>query len=54
MYKTKQIDMVTYSIIMDKLEHLSTRLYDESIDTVNASYELDEIIEEIKNNIIGE
>lgn len=54
MYKTKQIDIVTYSIILDKLEQLSTRLYDETIDTVNASFELDKIIEEIQTNTIGE
>lgn len=53
MYKTKHIDIVTYSIIMDKLEQLSTKLYDETIDTVNASYELDALIEEIENNTIG-
>ena len=54
MYKTKKIDIVTYSIILDKLEQLSTMLYDENIDTVNASFKLDEIIEEIKTNTIGE
>ena len=54
MYKTKQIDIVTYSIILDKLEQLSTRLYDETIDTVNASFELDKIIEEIQTNTIGD
>ena len=54
MYKTKQIDIVTYSIILDKLEQLSTRLYDETIDTVNASFELDKIIEEIQKNTIGD
>lgn len=51
MYK---IDKITYSILMDKLDHLSTRLYDETIDTVEASYELDAIMEEIENNMIGE
>ena len=51
MYK---IDKITYSILMDKLNHLSTSLFFETIDTVNASYELDALIEEIKNNTIGE
>lgn len=50
MYKVKQIDIVTYSIIMDKLEALSIQLYDENIDTVNASFELDKLIEELQAN----
>lgn len=54
MYKTKQIDIISYSIILDKLEQLSKQLYDETIDTVNASFELDKIIEEIQTNTIGE
>lgn len=48
MYKTKQIDIVSYSIILDKLEDLSRSLYDETIDPVNASFELDKISDEIK------
>lgn len=51
MYKLKQIDIVTYSIILDKLDDLSKMLYDENIDPVEASSQLDKICEELKNNM---
>lgn len=54
MYKLKQIDVVTYSIIMDKLEQLSKNLYDEKLNPVDASFELDAIIEEIKTNTFNQ
>lgn len=54
MYKLKQIDIVTYSIIMDKLEQLSKNLYDEKLNPVDASFELDAIIEEIQTNTFNQ
>lgn len=51
MYKLKQIDVITYSIILDKLDDLSKMLYNENINPVEASFQLDKIIEELKNNM---
>jgi hypothetical protein len=54
MIKNKQIDAHTYAIIIEKLESLSTALYNEYINKVDASFKLDEIIEELDFNIFEE
>ena len=54
MIKNKQIDPHTYAIIIEKLESLSTVLYNECITKVDASFKLDEIIEELDFNIFEE
>lgn len=49
-----KIEEVTLKIILDKFEKLHNSLYDETIDTVSASFELAKIVEELENNAIYE
>ena len=41
------MDKVSLSIIIDKLNEISTRLYDEEIDRVDASFLIDEVIDDL-------
>lgn len=45
------MDKVTLAIIRDKLYNLSGRMYDCVINSVDASYELDYIIDEIDEEL---
>lgn len=50
--KLLTIDYITFKTIFENMEKLSTQLYDETIDQVNASFELDKLLEELQNNMI--
>lgn len=39
------MDEIEINILIDKIENLSSRLYDEEISTIAASYEVDEILD---------
>lgn len=41
------MDKVSLSIIIDKLNKISARLYDEEIDRVDASFLIDEVIDDL-------
>lgn len=42
------MDKVSLLILIDKLKSISLRLYDEDIDGIDGSYELDEIIDDLE------
>lgn len=43
------MDKVSLSLIIDKLDALSLALYNERINKVQASFDLDEVIDELKS-----
>ena len=46
-YTLKQNNKIDMSIIIQKLTSLSENLYHENIDNVNASYELDKMLDDL-------
>lgn len=43
------MDKVSLQIIIDNLNKISTQLYDERIDRVDASFEIDKIIDDLND-----
>ena len=47
------LDKYNLSVILEKLNNISNKLYNERIDRVEASYEVDEVIDEVYNVLKG-
>ena len=46
-YKIKENNQINMSIIIQKLSDLSQNMYHENIDLVNASFDLDKILDDL-------